>query len=91
MFFLVVLGISVVFVYSLYGIVMIFLGDISFIMVFYYELVGVILILIILGKYFEVVLKGKILDVIKKLMGLVLKIVYILCDGVEIEVLVDVV
>ena len=45
--------------YSLYGTVMIFLGDTSFTMALYYESAGVILTLITLGKYFEAVSKGK--------------------------------
>ena len=59
MFSLVALGTSAAFVYSLYGTVMIFLGDTSFTMALYYESAGVILTLITLGKYFEAVSKGK--------------------------------
>ena len=46
MFSLVALGTSAAFVYSLYGTVMIFLGDTSFTMALYYESAGVILTLI---------------------------------------------
>ena len=59
------LGTSAAFVYSLYGTVMIFLGDTSFTMALYYESAGVILTLITLGKYFEAVSKGKTSDAIK--------------------------
>ncbi|MGH2202341.1 cation-transporting ATPase PacS, partial [Enterococcus faecalis] len=52
MFSLVALGSSAAFVYSLYGTVMIFLGDTSFTIALYYESAGVILTLITLGKYF---------------------------------------
>ncbi|NRE25961.1 heavy metal translocating P-type ATPase, partial [Enterococcus faecalis] len=89
MFSLVALGTSAAFVYSLYGTVMIFLGDTSFTMALYYESAGVILTLITLGKYFEAVSKGKTSDAIKKLMGLAPKTAHILRDGVEIEVPVD--
>ena len=65
MFSLVALGTSAAFVYSLYGTVMIFLGDTSFTMALYYESAGVILTLITLGKYFEAVSKGKTSDAIK--------------------------
>ena len=89
MFSLVALGTSAAFVYSLYGTVMIFLGDTSFTMALYYESAGVILALITLGKYFEAVSKGKTSDAIKKLMGLAPKTAHILRDGAEIEVPVD--
>ncbi|EQA3578296.1 heavy metal translocating P-type ATPase, partial [Enterococcus faecalis] len=89
MFSLVALGTSAAFVYSLYGTVMIFLGDASFTMALYYESAGVILTLITLGKYFEAVSKGKTSDAIKKLMGLAPKTAHILRDGAEIEVPVD--
>ena len=89
MFSLVALGTSAAFVYSLYGTVMIFLGDTSFTMALYYESAGVILTLITLGKYFEAVSKGKTSDAIKKLMGLAPKTAHILRDGAEIEVPVD--
>ncbi|MDF4225547.1 heavy metal translocating P-type ATPase, partial [Enterococcus faecalis] len=89
MFSLVALGTSAAFVYSLYGTVMIFLGDTSFTMALYYESAGVILTLITLGKYFEAVSKGKTSDAIKKLMGLAPKTAHILHDGAEIEVPVD--
>ena len=89
MFSLVALGTSAAFVYSLYGTVMIFLGDTSFTMALYYESAGVILTLIALGKYFEAVSQGKTSDAIKKLMGLAPKTAHILRDGAEIEVPVD--
>jgi len=89
MFSLVALGTNAAFVYSLYGTVMIFLGDTSFTMALYYESAGVILTLITLGKYFEAVSKGKTSDAIKKLMGLAPKTAHILRDGAEIEVPVD--
>ena len=89
MFSLVALGTSAAFVYSLYGTVMIFLGDTSFTMALYYESAVVILTLITLGKYFEAVSKGKTSDAIKKLMGLAPKTAHILRDGAEIEVPVD--
>ena len=88
MFSLVALGTSAAFVYSLYGTVMIFLGDTSFTMALYYESAGVILTLITLGKYFEAVSKGKP-RCDKKLMGLAPKTAHILRDGAEIEVPVD--
>lgn len=89
MFSLVALGTSAAFVYSLYGTVMIFLGDTSITMALYYESACVILTLITLGKYFEAVSKGKTSDAIKKLMGLAPKTAHILRDGAEIEVPVD--
>lgn len=67
---LVALGTSAAFLYSLYGTVLIYMGDAEFAMNLYYESAATILTLITLGKYFEVVSKGKTSEAIKKLMGL---------------------
>ncbi len=52
----------------------------------YFESAGVILALITLGKYLEVVSKGKTSEAIKKLMGLAPKTARIFRDNQEIEI-----
>ena len=55
----------------------------------YFEITGVILTLIVLGKYFENITKGKTGEAIKKLMGLAPKTAKIIRRGEEIEVYID--
>jgi Cu+-exporting ATPase len=86
---LVALGTSAAVIYSLYGTIMIFLGDTHFTMALYYESAGVILTLITLGKYFEAVSKGKTSEAIKKLMSLAPKNARVLRNGQELEIPVD--
>jgi Cu+-exporting ATPase len=86
---LVALGTSAAVIYSLYGTIMIFLGDTHFTMALYYESAGVILTLITLGKYFEAVSKGKTSEAIKKLMGLAPKNARVLRNEQELEIPVD--
>ncbi|MEI5993740.1 heavy metal translocating P-type ATPase [Candidatus Enterococcus mansonii] len=86
---LVALGTSAAVVYSLYGTVMIFIGDPQFTTALYYESAGVILTLITLGKYFEAVSKGKTSEAIKKLMGLAPKNARVFRKGQEMEIPVD--
>ena len=64
---LVALGTSAA-LYSLYGTVMVYLGETHFAMHLYYESAAVILTLITLGKYLESVSKGKTSEAIKKLL-----------------------
>ncbi len=52
----------------------------------YYESAVVIITLILLGKYFEAVAKGKTSEAIKKLMGLQPKTARLIRDGQEIDV-----
>ena len=86
---LVALGTSAAALYSLYGTIMVLLGDHHFAMNLYYESAAVILTLITLGKYFEAVSKGKTSEAIKKLMGLAPKTAIVIRDGVETEISVD--
>lgn len=86
---LVALGTSAAALYSLYGTIMVLLGDYHFAMNLYYESAAVILTLITLGKYFEAVSKGKTSEAIKKLMGLAPKTAIVIRDGVETEISVD--
>ena len=86
---LVALGTSAATLYSLYGTIMVLLGDHHFAMNLYYESAAVILTLITLGKYFEAVSKGKTSEAIKKLMGLAPKTAIVVRDGVETEISVN--
>ncbi|MFI3623128.1 heavy metal translocating P-type ATPase [Vagococcus fluvialis] len=86
---LVALGTSAAALYSLYGTIMVLLGDHHFAMNLYYESAAVILTLITLGKYFEAVSKGKTSEAIKKLMGLAPKTAIVIRDGIETEISVD--
>ncbi|OPX43679.1 copper-exporting P-type ATPase A [Ruminiclostridium hungatei] len=55
----------------------------------YFEAGAVIITLILLGKYFEAVAKGKTSEAIKKLMGLQAKTARIILDGVEKDIPVE--
>ncbi|MEK7572531.1 MAG: heavy metal translocating P-type ATPase [Patescibacteria group bacterium] len=52
----------------------------------YFDTSAVIIVLILLGKYFEVLMKGRASEAIKKLIGLQPKTAKILRDGKEIEI-----
>ncbi|MGX7329409.1 heavy metal translocating P-type ATPase [Enterococcus bulliens] len=78
---LVALGTSAAFVYSLYGTIMVYLGDTTAAMNLYYESAAVILTLITLGKYFELVSKGKTSDAIQSLLNLSPKEATVLIKG----------
>ncbi len=52
----------------------------------YFEAAAVIITLILLGKYFEAVAKGKTSEAIKKLMGLQAKTARVLRDGTEVDI-----
>lgn len=83
---LVALGTSAAFIYSLYATYEVFRGNPEFAMQLYYESAAVILTLITLGKYFEVVSKGKSSEAIKKLMGLAPKTANVIRDNQEMEI-----
>jgi len=53
---------------------------------FYFEASAVIITLILLGKTFEAVAKGKTSEAIKKLMGLQPKTARVIRDGVEVDI-----
>lgn len=52
----------------------------------YFESAAVIITLILLGKYFEAIAKGKTSEAIKKLMGLQPKTAHVLQDGQEVDI-----
>lgn len=55
----------------------------------YFEASAVIITLILLGKYFEAVAKGKTSEAIKKLMGLQARTARVIRNGVEEDILVE--
>ena len=55
----------------------------------YFDTSAIIIILILLGKYLEILMKGRASDAIKKLIGLQPKTAGILKDGKEIEILIS--
>lgn len=86
---LVAIGTASAFLYGVYALVMIGLGDHTLASNLYFESAAVILTLITLGKYFEAVSKGKTSEAIKKLMGLAPKTARILRNGEEVEIDID--
>ncbi|WP_034341723.1 heavy metal translocating P-type ATPase [Deinococcus misasensis] len=55
----------------------------------YYEASGVVITLVLLGKYFEAIAKGKSSEAMKKLLSLQAKTARVLRNGQEMEVAVD--
>lgn len=86
---LIAIGTSAAFLYGIYAIVKIAVGDTHFSMDLYFESGATILTLITLGKYLEAKTKGKTSEAIKKLMGLAPKKATIIVDGVEKVISID--
>ena len=86
---LVALGTSAAYLYSLFASIMIVIGNEEYTGNLYYETAAVILTLITLGKYFEVLSKGKTSEAIKKLMGLAPKTANVVREGKEVEISVE--
>ena len=86
---LIAIGTSSAILYSAYNTWKIIGGDLAAADHLYYETAGVIFALILLGKTFEAVSKGKTSEAIKKLMGLSPKTAIIIQNGVEKEIPVD--
>ncbi|CAK7030974.1 copper-translocating P-type ATPase [Tissierella sp. P1] len=76
---LVSMGTSAAYFYSIYNLI---IG----VNEYYFEASAVIITLILLGKTFEAVAKGKTSEAIKKLMGLQPKTARIIKDGVEMDI-----
>ncbi len=83
---LIALGTSAAYIYGIYAVYQIYLGNVEFVMNLYFETAGVIIALILLGKYLEALTKGKTSEAIKKLMGLAPKTATVIRDGKEQEV-----
>ena len=78
---LIAIGTSAAYLYSLFGVFKILNGNFEFEL--YFESAAIILTLITLGKYMEIVSKGKTSEAIKKLMGLSPKQATVIRDGKE--------
>lgn len=86
---LIAIGTSAAFIYSIFGMYKILIGNNSYAMHLYFEAAVTILTLITLGKYLEAISKGKTSEAIKKLMGLAPKTATIIRNGNEIVIPID--
>jgi len=85
---LISMGTSAAYFYSLYNVFFepVKMGGMKDL---YFEAAAVIITLILLGKYFEAVAKGKTSEAIKKLMGLRAKTARVVRNNVEEDILID--
>ena len=83
------MGTSAAYLYGIYSIINIFIGNTQFVKHLYFETAGVIIALILLGKYLETITKGKTSEAVKKLMELAPKKVLVIRDDKEEEVLIE--
>lgn len=81
----------VAFIYGIFAIYKIIIGDNphDYAMHLYFESIATILTLITLGKYLEAVSKGKTSEAIKKLMGLAPKVATVIRDNKEMQVSIE--
>ncbi|MGG5460654.1 heavy metal translocating P-type ATPase [Clostridium sp. B9] len=86
---LIAIGSGAAYLYGIFAIYHIYIGDHSYAMQLYFESAGTILTLISLGKYLETLTKGKTSDAIKKLMGLAPKTATIIVNGEEKTISID--
>jgi Cu+-exporting ATPase len=84
---LIAIGASAAFLYSVFAVYQILLGNLNYHL--YFESAGTILALITLGKYLESVAKGKTSEAIKKLMGLAPKTATVIREDKELEIPID--
>jgi Cu+-exporting ATPase len=86
---LVAVGTAAAFLFSLYHVIGILLGDehqqMQYVESLYFETAGMIITLILLGKTLEAVSKGRAGEAIKRLMGLAPKSAFVLVGGIETE------
>ncbi|GIP33767.1 heavy metal translocating P-type ATPase [Paenibacillus sp. J2TS4] len=85
---LVALGTSAAYFYSLY-LTLRWSGSMHHTVALYYETSAVLITLIILGKVFEALAKGRTSEAIKKLMGLQAKTARVLREGQELDIPVE--
>ena len=86
---LIALGTAAAYLYSFYAAALVILGRDpggEYVRSLYFETAAVIIALILLGKFLEVISKGKTSEAIKKLMGLAPKTAVIEVNGVEEEI-----
>ena len=81
---LIAIGTGSAFLYSLFAMGKIYLGDTTFVQSLYFESASVVVALVMLGKYLEARSKGKTSEAIKKLMQLKPKTAIIEKNGQEI-------
>lgn len=81
---LIAIGTSAAVIYGIYALIKIANGNIEFANELYFETAGVIITLILLGKYLEVVSKGKTSEAIKELMNLQSKTATVIQEEKEI-------
>lgn len=86
---LVAIATTAAFIYSLYGLYEILQGDLHYAHQLYFESVAVILTLITLGKYFEILSKGRTSASIEKLLTLSAKEARVIKDGEDYMVPLD--
>ena len=86
---LVAIGTGSAFVYSVYAMIRIYIGDLAFSGSLYFESAAVVITLVMLGKYLEAVSKGKTSQAIRKLMRLAPKTATVLRNGAELELELD--
>lgn len=82
---LVALGTSAAFIFGLYALLRISMGDTIYVNNLYFETTAVIITLILLGKYFEALSKGKTSEAIKKLLDLSPKKARVIKNNIEVE------
>ena len=83
---LIAIGTATAFLYGLYALFRIFLGDLYMVHHLYFETAAMIITLILLGRYFETKAKSKTSNAIQKLIGLAPKHAIRLKNGVEKKV-----
>lgn len=86
---LIAVGTSAAYIYSIYSIIEISLGNFIQVDYLYFESTAIIIALVLLGKLLEANSKGKTGEAIKKLMGLAPKTAIVVRDGKEAEILID--
>ncbi|MFY9422708.1 MAG: heavy metal translocating P-type ATPase [Bacilli bacterium] len=86
---LIAIGTGAAFLYGIYAFVRILQGGHAQAHNLYFESAGVIITLVMLGKYLELVSKGRTGEALKKLMGLRPETARILVDGTEKEIPID--
>lgn len=86
---LIAIGASAAYLYGLFAIYKIAIGQFHYVHELYFESAATIITLVMLGKYLEAITKGKTSDAIKKLMGLAPKTATVLVDGEEKVISID--
>lgn len=86
---LIAVGTSSAFLYGVYAVVKIALGDHMMVDHLYFESAAVVVTLVMLGKYLEARSKGRTSEAIEKLMDLTPKTATVITDGQEKQVFVE--